>query len=98
MSKKQSKSLSNITFALAGMLTIQTIQARKDSLLAEMLNASELIVNLSDVESIDVAGVQLLLAIQLFAQQQQKSCQFVEPSDAVKQALCLLGLYDQLLG
>ncbi len=51
------------TLVLEGPLTFQTIHAHRDAIMKSMGSSGDLTIDLSGVESIDLAGAQLLVAV-----------------------------------
>jgi anti-anti-sigma factor len=59
----------NERFIVEGELTVFTVHALKDRIMAALAESSTLQINLSDVSEVDGAGIQLLLAAKREAQQ-----------------------------
>jgi len=73
-------------------LDIQDIQDSKDSFVDLLKTNEQIVFDLSAIEEIDTAGIQLMLLIKRESVKQGKPCTFVNPSDSVKEALDLLFL------
>jgi anti-sigma B factor antagonist len=73
-------------------LTIFTVTEKKTSLLAFLESGSDLEVDLSQVEEIDTAGLQLLILIKREAAKAGKSLRFVMHSKSVLEIIELANL------
>jgi anti-sigma B factor antagonist len=76
-------------FAIDGELTVFTVHALKDRLLAAMAHDKVLEIDLSGVSEIDGAGIQLLLAAHREAGQRGMVFKLAAPSPVVAEALAL---------
>ena len=84
-------------FQAGAELTIYQAAALKPDLIAAVAGAGDsLALDLSAVQEIDSAGVQLLLLAQQTARAQNVRLTLAEPSPAVRDTLALLGLADNL--
>ncbi len=61
---------------LPAVITIQRAAAVRQELLDQLEKADSFLVQLTDVEKIDIAGIQLLYALLNFAQSQNKEVNF----------------------
>lgn len=77
-------------------MTIYTAASQKQQLLTFIESGTELSLNLSDVAEIDTAGVQLLLLAQREAVRENKSLQFINPSQVVQNIIALADLTETL--
>ena len=80
------------TLTIENDLTIFTAADKKDALLAFLKTGSELEVDLSQVEEIDTAGLQLLILIKREAAKTGKSLTFVLHSKPVLEIIELANL------
>lgn len=80
------------TLTIENDLTIFTATDKKDALLAFLKTGSELEVDLSQVEEIDTAGLQLLILIKREAAKTGKSLTFVLHSKPVLEIIELANL------
>lgn len=81
---------------LEGELGIARAIELKTLLLDQLRDTAQPTVDLSAVSRIDTAGVQLLLLTNKTASAMGKKVSWNAPSDAVREALRLLGLSEQL--
>ncbi|WP_030443761.1 STAS domain-containing protein [Actinoplanes subtropicus] len=81
---------------LDGELTIQTAAEECPRLLAVVEKDAMVRVGLAGVTEIDTAGVQLLLAVRRSAERVGGVAEFRDASDAVREALAIVHLDDQL--
>ena len=81
---------------LDGSLQIKDVEAMQQRLMATFDGAATVTVDISGIQSIDTAGIQLLLAYQGEAAKRQIAVDFSGDSPAVVQALLMLGLRDRL--
>ena len=82
---------------LDGELTIQTAAEQFPPMLAALEKNNTLPVRLAGVTEMDTAGLQILLAIRREAQRLGGAVSFVEPSEAVREALSIVHLNEELL-
>jgi anti-anti-sigma factor len=75
------------SFQLEGELTIYTVEARKDQLLAALDQSSRLELDLSGITEVDTAGLQLLIALERETQHRGVTLTWRAPSQAVIDAL-----------
>lgn len=80
------------TLTIENDLTIFTVTEKKTSLLAFVNSGSELELDLSQVEEIDTAGLQLLILIKREAAKAGKSLRFVMHSKPVLEIIELANL------
>lgn len=73
-------------------LTIYHALDHKDELLDALSTADELQLDLSQIEAIDSAGLQLLILLGSEAQRAGKSLRLVAPSQAVSEVIALCNL------
>lgn len=84
------------TLDMPNDMTIYTAAKQKQQLLAFIESGDELCLNLSEVEELDTAGVQLLLLAQREATQAEKQLQFINPGPVVVDMLNLANLTEAL--
>lgn len=77
---------------IEGEMNIYRAAELRDALLAEMAGEGELLLELDAVDTMDTAGVQLLLAARRAAEAAGRKLALVSPSADVLQALATLGL------
>lgn len=82
---------------LDGELTIQTAAEQYPPLLAALEKNNTFPVRLAGVTEIDTAGLQILLAVRREAERLGGAISFVEPSEAVREALAIVHLNEDLL-
>ena len=79
--------------------TIAEAAARQQSLLLALESQFEdLAIDASGIESIDSAGLQLLLALRASLRQRNLGLQLLRPSEALHNACAIYGLQSELLG
>jgi anti-anti-sigma factor len=78
--------------SIEGELTVFTVHALKERLLAALSQSSTLQIDLSGVSEVDGAGIQLLLAAKREAQQRDGSVSLIAPPPQVLEALALVDL------
>ncbi len=84
-------------FQLGSEMTIYQAAALKPELLAAVTGAGDsLALDLSAVQEIDSAGVQLLLLAQKTARELNVRLALADPTPAVRDTLTLMGLADSL--
>lgn len=69
--------------SIEGEMTIATALEQRQSILQPLAECDEMEINLSRVSALDVAGLQLLLLVQLEAAETNKKVSLVEPSAAL---------------
>ena len=84
--------------SVKGDLTIYTAVACKQKLLEALSDSQIVEIDLSKVNEIDTAGVQVLLLAQREARQAGKNAAVTSPSAAVRAVLALYNLTAQLTG
>lgn len=84
------------TAALAGNLTIQTVRTTQPQLVAALSSQTHIEIDLSRVDEIDSAGLQLLIAAKHEAIAQHKTLQFIALSDPVLDALLFFDMGELL--
>ncbi|MCX7088609.1 MAG: STAS domain-containing protein [Methylococcales bacterium] len=78
------------TVNIEGEMTISTAAKQKKLLLALIVKSThKLVINLSQVSELDIAGAQLLILLKLEAARAHKNVGFVMPSNAVLDVLAL---------
>jgi len=75
---------------------ISKSQALKNEMIALINDSDEININAADVERIDGSALQLLCALFIYADQNNLIINWVDPSDALKQAVQLLGMQEIL--
>ncbi len=73
-------------------LNIYVAGEAKEQLLHALAQGRELEVDLSELEELDTAGVQLMLMLKHQAQRSNKTCAFLHHSPAVREVIDLLNL------
>lgn len=73
-------------------LNIYCATEAKDKLLQSLEKGQEVEVDLSELDELDTAGVQLMLMLKNEAQRLGKNCSFVNHSPAVREVIDLLNL------
>lgn len=81
---------------LDGALNIYCAAEAKEQLLAALAKGQELEIDLSELEELDTAGIQLMLMLKLEAQRASKGCSFINHSPAVREVIDLLNLASAL--
>lgn len=84
----------SIKARLRESLVIQDILESRTQLLDLLTYNTQIIIDLVSVEEMDTAGLQLLLFLKKEATKQGKSLQYENPSESVREVLCLLHLAD----
>ena len=79
-----------------GELTIQTAAEQFPPLLAALEKTTTFPVRLAGVTEMDSAGLQMLLAVRREAERLGGEISFVEPSEAVREALAIVHLNEEL--
>lgn len=96
MSDARSDGVQRGQLALSGPLVLAGIGRARVALMEALSASDALVVDLSAVERIDTAGVQLLLSLMREASLREKSVQLVRPSAPLTQVLALLRLTESL--
>lgn len=81
---------------IEGPLTIYGASEARDVLLATLAGTETMEIDLSDLDELDVAGVQLMLALKQHAQRVGKACSFLHHSPAAREVIDLLNLSSAL--
>ena len=98
MSLMHSRRDAHLLLLIGGSFTIFEVAHYKPQLLAALEQAEFLLeLDLSEVDEIDTAGLQLLLLMRQEAMRQSKQCLFSQASAAVQKVLDLLHLQIELL-
>lgn len=97
MKKKSAPTGARVHQLTPEALTIQSVAAVLNSWREDQAHAESITLNLSQVQKIDAAGVQLLMAFSHHATQSGKALSLLNPSESVIQSLTLLGLTHLLL-
>ncbi len=84
------------TVDLSGELTIQTAAVEFSRLFAAVEKNATVSVGLAGVTEMDTAGLQLLLAVRREARRLGGGAEFHDVSDAIREALAVVHLDDQL--
>jgi anti-sigma B factor antagonist len=83
-------------FIIEGELTVFTVHALKDRLIAALADSSTLQIDLSDISEVDGAGIQLLLATRREAQQRGGTLNLTGHPPQLLAALDLADLRNEL--
>lgn len=90
--------MSETSITLPESLTIHQIEGQLGDLrLAFQADADTLNLEASNVEAIDTSGLQLLLALIKQAQSQNKTIQWITPSEQLTTSATKLGLTEKLM-
>ncbi len=92
MVRKKSNPKPSNSMAIEGELTIYTVSELKEKLLASLLSHDELELDLSKVDEIDGAGLQLLVMVKKEAAILDKALRFIGHSPVVLELFDLSGL------
>ena len=85
-----------VQLRIQGELNIYCASDSKAQLLDALSAGRELEVDLSDLEELDTAGVQLMLMLKQEAQRGGRQCSFINHSPAVRDVIDLLNLASAL--
>jgi len=83
-----------LQMTLAGDLDIYVAAEARVALLEALAQEADMTLDLSTVESVDAAGVQVLLAARRSAEEQGLSLRWVNPSRAITDVIQLMGMSD----
>lgn len=77
--------MTNLTYKLAGDLTLDTIQSERDRLLSQIANytAEDILLDLSQVKACDSSGIALLIEIKKICLKYNKKLKFFDIPDNV---------------
>lgn len=81
---------------IEGGLNIYCANEAKEQLLQALAKGQDVEVDLSDLEELDTAGVQLMLMFKQEAQRCNKGCAFINHGPAVREVIDLLNLASAL--
>lgn len=81
---------------LPSNMTIASVEALHETMEPLVLEHQDVVVKASEVERIDTAGLQLLLAFQQEITKHDLSVEWQEPSEALLEAATLIGLQKTL--
>lgn len=87
-----------LTASFDGDLDIYSVAALKSALWPAIEQTTSLAIDLSQVEEIDLAGVQLLAWVRAVAQRTSASWRIIDASAGVRAAVRSLGLHEWLPG
>ena len=80
---------------LTGRLTVREVEDRRVEFLAALVCASRIEIDCSDLEAVDVAGLQALIALRLSAERANKAIRLAKPPEgALRLALVTAGFID----
>src|SRR5262245_43833243 len=81
-----------VQIKIAAALNIYVAAEAKEQLLNALKQGQEVEVDLSELEELDTAGVQLMLMLKHEAQRANKACLFMHHGPAVREVMDLLNL------
>lgn len=73
-----------LLFTPAGDLTVETVKNQASDILWQTVEATSVTVDLSQIDKIDSAGLQLLLLLKKDCEDNQRSLSVIQPSESVQ--------------
>lgn len=89
---ESSAAAGDVMLKLDGDLTIRDVAARREDWRARIASATSITVDATDVQRVDTAGLQLLVALRESARRRGIACQVSQPSQPLLDAVGTLGL------
>jgi len=88
-----------MTFPMGDELTINRVKEIAESYQSVLKDASQITIDLAGVTECDTAGIQLVIAMQRYAREQEKPCKFLTPSAAISARAHRIGFdFDSFIG
>ncbi len=95
MKSKSKKDKGVKLFNPGDMLTVNRISEIRDNIVSLLAEENELRLDLSDIRECDTAGIQILISLKIFGNQQGKELSIINETEPVSNEALALGFYPE---